>query len=140
MEQEQVVDGVMLDFNTYFPLVPEEMKTHVRYLFNLVWMAGWEERARELGGHNLKPVQQLDRYGNVLHTYPSLKDAALDVGYLYDTLQRAINKGSLTHHGRFLWRFIDSIEGVSKVKKEDGLLNAEVVTNTKIDILPPCDP
>lgn len=136
MEQSAVVEGAMLDFNTRFPLVDEQIKLHVRYLFNLVWMAGCEHRASELGRHNLKPVQQFDRYGNLLHTYPSLRDAASDNNILYNTLQIAIYRGSITHKGRFSWRFLDSVEGVSKVEQENGLLNAEVITKPKINIFP----
>ena len=136
MDQSAVVEGAMLDFNTRFPLVDEQIKIHVRYLFNLVWMAGCEHRSAELSRHNLKPVQQFDRYGNLLHTYPSLKDAASDNNILYNTLQIAISRGSITHKGRFFWRFLDSVEGVSEVKQKDGFLNTEVVSKPNIDKLP----
>jgi hypothetical protein len=77
-------------------------------LFPLLWQAGAEEKGRELGTRNLKAVRQLDREGNELQTYPSIKDAALATGYLYDTLQRAIDRGALTHRGRYYWEKISA--------------------------------
>ena len=107
MEREKAVEGAMLDFNTKFPLVEEELKIHIRYLFNLMWMAGWENRVTEWGKGNMRhPIQQLDRFGNVLRTFPSLTDASKELDYAYNSLKKALSRGSITHNGRFRWRYV----------------------------------
>lgn len=106
MRQDEAVEGAMLDFNTRFPLVEEQLKEHIRYLFNLVWMAGWENRVVACGKNNKTTIQQLDRFGNVLKTYPSLGAASKELDYSYNSLKKALYKGSITHNGRFQWRRI----------------------------------
>lgn len=138
MEQERVIKGVMLDFNTRFPLVEEEQKVYIRYLFNLVWVAGWEHRSKVMGGHNPKPVAQYSVKDNTLvEIHLSVAKAAKKTKYGYDALLHRIDKDKTTHRGRFYWRYVKSVEGVSKVEQENGLLNSEIIPETKVDILPP---
>ena len=117
MDCDSTVELAMLDFNTRFPLVEEEQKSHIRYLFNLVWMAGWEHRSKVMGGHNPKPVAQyLASNDTLINKYPSARIAAKETKYGYDALLHRIDKNKTTHGGRFYWRYIKSIEGVSEVQ------------------------
>lgn len=111
MTQEEAVEGAMLDFNTRFPLINEECKTYVRYLFNLVWVVGWEHRSKIMGGHNPKPVEQFMTNGNLsIKVYPSVRIAAEETKYSYGALLRRIDTNKTTHKGRFYWRYVKSVE------------------------------
>ena len=90
------------------PPLSEDQLIEIEKLLPLIWQAGWEVRARELGSRNLKAVRQLDRDGKVIQTYPSIKDAAQAVGYLYNTLQLAVQRGRATHRGRYYWEKISA--------------------------------
>lgn len=137
MDQSAVVEGAMLDFNTRFPLVDEQMKTHVRYLFNLVWMAGWEQRGKELAHNRWREhkyiFQQFDRDGNLIGEYINRKEAEERAGICRTSFWKALN-GRVTIHGHTWKRKL--IEGVSEVEQEDGLLNTEVIAKPNIDKLP----
>jgi len=108
MTRDRAVEIGMKTARSIMPPLSEEQLAEIEKLLPLMWQAGWEVRARELGTRNLKAVRQLDRDGRVLQTYPSIKDAAKATGYLYDTLQRAIDRRALTHRGRYYWEKISA--------------------------------
>ncbi len=108
MTRDRATELGMKTARSIIPPLSEEQLAEIEKLLPLMWQAGWEVRARELGSRNLKAVRQLDRDGRVLQTYPSIKDAAKATGYLYDTLQRAIDRGALTHRGRYYWEKISA--------------------------------
>jgi hypothetical protein len=110
MDQEKAVKGLMIDFRSVNPYLHTSVYPEVERVLQLMWQVSWEMRGKELGAHHLKPVQQLDRDDNVLETYSSLKEAALVVGYQYNPLETALRRGSLTHRGRFRWKYVNLVE------------------------------
>lgn len=98
--------------------IPFECLEHIQYALELMWQVGWDHRNKELGQHHLKPIKQLDREGNIIQVYPSLKDAAKVVGYLYGSLEKAVRRGHYTHYGQYKWEYVgQSVEGVREVEQ-----------------------
>jgi hypothetical protein len=123
------------------PDIPSECLEHIQYALELMWQVGWEHRNKELGQHHLKPIKQLDRDGHIVQVYPSLKDAAIVVGYIYKSLQRAVRRGSYTHYRQYKWEYVEKlVEGIGEIEQQDGLLNTEVISNSKVNILPRSHP
>jgi hypothetical protein len=72
-----------------------------------------------------KPVLQFDLKGNFIWEYPSLKEAAKDLGYSVNCLSSALDKESITNK-EFQWRF-----------KDDPLFKNGIVNIKQVDHIPP---
>lgn len=104
MDQPEAVEGAMLDFNTRFPLVDEQIKMHVRYLLGLVWQVGYEDKGKELAERRWNTrgreyiIQQFNREGLLIGEYDTPQKAIRFGNICRTSLWKALN-GRITIHG-----------------------------------------
>lgn len=94
-------------------------KTEIKYIDgnglnpkaeNLKW-ATWHEKNADLnsdkGGHNKRPVNQIDESGHIVATYESIKMAAAHANVNHCSIQAAC-KGRLKRVKGYIWRYANT--------------------------------
>jgi hypothetical protein len=85
-------------------ILSEENEERTRVYLDWMYQAGWDERGNNLVAHNKKPVIQYDTQGNILGTYPSIKEASKISGSTSDVIYESI-RFKRPSEKRHVWKY-----------------------------------
>lgn len=106
MEQHHVVNKAFLTLKMaglVNPIYADEIKT----ILNQVWVAGWENRGKQLTAHNKKQVAQYNSDNNLISTYDSVKQASKVTKYKTGVIYESIWYNRMTR-AKHYWRYINN--------------------------------
>lgn len=103
MKQEIVVNKILRDLK-FMGLVSEDTNGEFKPFLGAIYVAGYEERGKELAAHNNIPIIQLTKNGKLIKEFPNIIQASKKAKYARGTIYTALKTGTLTSRGH-LWRY-----------------------------------